>query len=431
MESTIFAPSTAPGRAGVGVMRISGPKAHDIGRTLVGTLPPSRMSGLRILRDPIDGSDIDQALVLVFDENASFTGEQVVEFQHHGSQAVTAKLVQVLSVQPNSRLAHPGEFTKRALDNGCLDLSQVEGLADLIDAETDEQRRQALRVMEGQLSRQVEAWRSNLLRAMALIEASIDFSDEDIPVDVLPEVKVLIGDVLSSLQKQLSGAKAAQQVRSGFEVAIVGRPNVGKSSLINRLSRRDVSLISEIAGTTRDIVEARLEIGGQLVTFLDTAGIRQTDDLVEGLGVERARQRAESADIRIFLLEATQTEPDNEIGVHDGDIILQSKDDEGTRNGISSHTEFGVEKLLDDLRNILAQSTSTSSLLIRERHRQAITEARDYLLQCADKLASGYMEIELLAEDVRATISRLDQLIGRINVEDVLGEIFSSFCIGK
>lgn len=250
-------------------------------------------------------------------------------------------------------------------------------------------------------------------------------------MDVFPEVKSLVSEVLQSMRVQLSGAKAAQQIRNGFEVAIVGRPNVGKSTLINRLSRRDVSLISDIAGTTRDIVEARLEISGQLVTFLDTAGLRETTDPVERLGVERAIDRAGAADLRIFLLDENQARPDETVQVAEHDIILRSKDDEGHHGGVSSHTDFGLDCLIGKIGQKLVNATENSSLLIRERHRVAMVASSNALIACHEMLSAEETGSELMSEELRLSISSLDKLVGRIGVEDVLGEIFSSFCIGK
>lgn len=431
MFDTIFAPATAPGRAGVGIIRVSGPLAHEVGIALCGSLPAARTSALRLLRDPRDSSVIDQALILSFDADASFTGEPVVEFHHHGSPAVLTQLMKVLGAFGGTRVAEAGEFTRRSLENGRLDLAQVEGLADLIDSDTDEQRRQALRVMDGELSRLVKTWRANLLRAIALIEATIDFADEDVPVDVFPEVRQLLTYVSAGMNGQLAGAKAAKQVRTGFEVAIVGRPNSGKSSLINKLSRRDVALISDIAGTTRDVIEVRLEVAGQLVTFLDTAGLRETSDVVEGLGVELAIKRATSADLRIFLLASDQDQPDDGVQPQSHDLIIYGKDDDGVRSGVSSHTGAGIDQLLDNIGRQLGDLTQGSSLLIRERHQQAMMTAVEYIGVALSSIKMDSFVTELIAEDVRSAIMALDKLIGQIGVEDVLGEIFSSFCIGK
>lgn len=299
---TIFALSTAPGRAGVAIIRISGSDARKALGHLNASIPEPRVASLRPLRS-IEGVLLDEAVVLFYPKNQSFTGEQTVEIQCHGSPAVVTAILAELSHMPQLRPADPGEFTRRALGNGRLDLAQVEGLADLLEAETEAQRRQALRVFSGELGRLAEGWRSDLVRALALVEATIDFADEDVPVDVAPEVRQLLEKTEKSLERQISGIHAAERVRAGFEVAIVGATNVGKSTLLNALAGRDAAITSEFAGTTRDVIEVRMDLSGLPVTFLDTAGFRETDDAVESIGIERARQRAERADLRVFLVE--------------------------------------------------------------------------------------------------------------------------------
>ena len=295
---TIYALATARGRAGVAVVRISGPRAHEAVAQLC-DLPPVRQARLRRLM--WQGDLLDEALVLTFDQH-SFTGEISSELHLHGSNAVVARVLQVLSVL-GLRMAEAGEFTRRALENGKLDLTQVEGLADLIDADTEAQRKQAVRVLSGAIGQKVEGWRQNLLRAAALIEATIDFADEDVPVDVTPEVRELIDSVLVDLHRETASA-ISERIRDGFEVAILGAPNAGKSTLLNALAGRDAAIISDIAGTTRDIIEVRMDIAGFAVTLLDTAGLRETDDVVESIGVSRAIARAAGADLRIFLLQS-------------------------------------------------------------------------------------------------------------------------------
>ncbi len=270
---TIFALASARGKAGVAVFRISGPQALAAGEVLVGHLPAPHRAGLR--RIVADGEVIDDGLVLVFPQGESFTGEPVVELQVHGSVAVAAALGRVLSAMPGLRLAEPGEFTRRALANGRLDLAQVEGLADLIDAETEAQRRQAERVLQGAVAERVAEWRKLLVRVTALVEATIDFADEDVPVNVAPEVEALLDRLGGELRREIAGSRVAERVRDGFEVAIVGAPNTGKSTLLNALAGREAALTSEVAGTTRDVIEVRMDLDGVPVTLLDTAGLHE------------------------------------------------------------------------------------------------------------------------------------------------------------
>jgi tRNA modification GTPase len=299
---TIFAMSSAQGKAGVSVLRVSGPQAFAACQKLCGDVPPRRVASLRVLSDA-DGGLLDQALVLTFAKGASFTGEDSVEFQVHGSIAVVSAVLNALAGMPDHRMADPGEFTRRALDNGCLDVAQIEGLSDLIDAETEVQRVQALRVLSGDLGTRAESWRRDLIRAAALIEATIDFADEDVPVDVSPEVSSLVSAVIEDLDREISGVGVAERIRTGFEVAILGAPNVGKSTLLNALAGRDAAITSDVAGTTRDVIEVRMDLRGLPVTLLDTAGLRDTTDRVEAIGVDRARTRAQSADLRVLLAE--------------------------------------------------------------------------------------------------------------------------------
>ena len=426
---TIFALASAPGKAGVAVIRISGPRALLAGQTLAGTLPPPRGSALRALRDR-DGSLLDHALILSFAERASFTGEETVELHLHGSIAVTSAVLQVLGDMDGLRMAEPGEFTRRALENGRLDLSQVEGLADLIDAETESQRRQALRVLSGDMGRMAESWRRDLIRAAALIEATIDFADEDVPVDVSPEVLDLIARVLTGLNAQIDGSGVAERIRTGFEVAIVGAPNVGKSTLLNALAGREAAITSEIAGTTRDVIEVRMDLGGLPVTVLDTAGLRDTEDKVEAIGIARARSRAETADIRIFLVQHGQNP---QMTPREEDIVVRAKADllDDRRGAVSGLSGEGIDVLVEMLRDRLAGRAAFAGIATRERHRVALGRARESLYAARALVETAPDRADLAAEELRSAARALDQLVGRINVENLLDEIFSSFCIGK
>jgi tRNA modification GTPase len=425
---TIFALASARGRAGVAVLRISGPLAHWATGQLC-PLPPIRQAGLRALRH--GGEALDQALVLVFSAPHSFTGEDSVELHLHGSIAVVAKVSEVLAQMNGLRLAEAGEFTRRAMDNGHLDLTQVEGLADLIDAESESQRKQALQVLSGAIAQKVAPWRADLLRAAALIEATIDFADEDVPVDVTPEVLGLLRRVQQDLGAEHARSGAAAAIREGFEVAILGAPNVGKSTLLNALAQREAAITSDIAGTTRDVIEVRMHVGGLLVTLLDTAGLRDSDDLVESIGIARAKQRADAADLRIFLLQAegevfdVTARPDDIMRLAKGDLVT------GDCMSVSGKTGEGVEVLLAEIASKLETRTSTAGVFSRQRHMLALTTAEAALNKAITALPRASDMPELIATEIRVALTALEGILGHIGVEDLLGEIFSSFCIGK
>lgn len=426
---TIFAQATAVGRAGVCVVRISGPQAHHIGIQMAGQLPAPRASALRMITDR-DGEFIDQALVLCFLGPESFTGEDVVEFHLHGSIAIIKRVLDELGQFDGARLAQPGEFTRRALENGRLDLVQVEGLADLIEAETEAQRKQALRVLSGDLGTKVEEWRKSLIRAAALLEATIDFADEDVPVDVSGEVKGLLSGVVQALDVEITGTQIAERIRSGFEVAIVGAPNVGKSTLLNRLAGRDAAITSNIAGTTRDVIEVRMDLGGLPVTLLDTAGIRESTDEIEALGIELALRRATDADLRVFLLEEGDNTP-FEPEVYD--IVLFAKADlrGDTLDSVSGVTGIGVDRLLLKIENELSDRASGAGLATHARHAVAMTRARTGICVASDLLNDGPDFYDIASAELRMGIHALEALVGRIDVENLLDEIFASFCLGK
>lgn len=425
---TIFALASAQGRAGVAVVRLSGPSAFAAVHALCGDIPEPRRASLRLIRD---GDDIlDQALVLTFTKGASFTGEESAEFHLHGSVATIRAVLVALGRQPDLRLAQPGEFTRRALENGRLDLTQVEGLADLIDAETEAQRRQAMRVLEGAVGRRAEVWRRDLIRAAALIEATIDFADEDVPVDVTPEVHALLTGVRADLSRELAGVGAAERIRDGFEVAIVGRPNAGKSTLLNALAGREAALTSEYEGTTRDVIEVRMSLGGLAVTLLDTAGLRASDDPVERMGIDRAINRAEQADLRIFLLDGEDAPM---LTPRSGDLIVQGKADRRLGSSglaVSGKTGQGLDLLLAAITDDLSARVTGAGIVVRERQRQAVQTAVAHLDRALAGLAGG-TAAELVADDLRRSIAALDSLVGRVDVEHLLDVIFASFCIGK
>lgn len=422
---TIFALASARGKAGVAVVRISGPEAHQAVISLSGPLPAARRASLRSL--VWDGQVLDEALVVAFDAGASFTGESSAELHVHGSLAVVQSVLRALGAQDGLRLAEAGEFTRRALENGRLDLAQVEGLADLIEAETEAQQRQALRILSGAVGRRAEGWRAKLIRAAALLEATIDFADEDVPVDVTPEVLDLVGTVLKDLRSEAAGSRAAERIREGFEVAIVGAPNAGKSTLLNALAGREAAITSEIAGTTRDVIEVRMEIGGHAVTLLDTAGVRDSVDAIERIGVERGLERARLADLRIFL----QTdEPIDGIVPLAGDIVTLAKADiHGS--GVSGLTGQGINELISEVSSRLADLTQGAGVITRERHRQFINRAIGAMESAQLELERATVRTEIVADELRAATRALEGLVGRVDVENLLDEIFATFCIGK
>ena len=426
---TIFALATAQGKAGVSIVRISGPDAEIALNALSSLTVPVGRPSVRSLIGK-DGIHIDEAMVLRFAKPHSFTGEDVVELHVHGSIAVVQAVLRELSTTENLRHADAGEFTRRALENNRLDISKVEGLADLIDSETEAQRMQALRVLSGELGNLTSYWRDKLVRAASLIEATIDFADEEVPVDVSDEVIDIIEEIRDSITKEINGSVIAERVRSGFEVAIVGAPNLGKSTLLNALAGREAAITSEIAGTTRDVIEVRMDLGGVPVTLLDTAGIRETNDVVEGIGVSRALDRASLADAIVYLYDDT-----SQLAAFEGDetvIRLRAKDDAGDYlDGISGHTGNGVERLVGLLTQRFADMTKDVGIATRERHRIAMQDALVHLLNAESIVQQGPEMYDIGAEELRISCRVLDTLIGRVDVESLLDEIFSSFCIGK
>ncbi|MBO9463833.1 tRNA uridine-5-carboxymethylaminomethyl(34) synthesis GTPase MnmE [Tropicibacter sp. R15_0] len=425
---TIFALASAPGKAGVSVLRVSGPKAAQSALSLAGVVPEPRVASLRKLRDQ-NGGVLDEALVLFFPAGASFTGEDVVEFQIHGSISVVQALLTEMRQMEGFRLAEAGEFTRRAMDNGRMDLTQVEALSDLIEAETEAQRQLALSVLSGNLSTKVESWRVGLVRAAALLEATIDFADEDVPVDVTAEVQDLLQAVSDGMNQELRGFEASERVRSGFEIAIVGPPNAGKSTLLNYLAGREAAITSEIAGTTRDVIEVRMNIGGFSVTLLDTAGIRQSTDILEKIGIERALDRARQADIRIHLVlgsEKTEFEP------LEGDIVCLAKADVPAEGfGVSGKTGNGVSNLLERVKHELSNRVQNSGLISRERQKNALIDGVRALDQAIILLPDGPELYDVISEELRSSARSLEVLLGRIDVENLLDEIFLNFCVGK
>lgn len=426
---TIYALASAAGRAGVSIVRLSGPQAWHVVDGLAAPRPLPRKAVLRTLRDET-GAFLDQALVLVFEEGRSFTGERVAEFHLHGSIAVQRAVLRAIGAFPGLRAAEPGEFTRRALETGSMDLTQVEGLSDLIDAETEVQRQQALKVLSGDLGARVQDWRRSLIRAASLLEATIDFADEDVPIDVSPEVRTLVATVLADVRKELAGLSVAERIRTGFEVAIIGPPNAGKSTLLNHLAGREAAITSDVAGTTRDVLEVRMDIKGLPVVILDTAGLRETTDTVEALGVARARDRAEQADLRVHLVPAGEFPI---VDVQESDLVLRAKQDEPADGiaGISGRTGQGVEALQTHIYHTLSERMQRVSLSSRERHRTMLVDGAKFLTDALDLLHEGPDLYDIVSENVRVAARRMESLLGYVDVEHLLDEIFVNFCIGK
>lgn len=426
---TIFALASAAGKAGVSVIRISGPNALTVSAQMGAKLGLHDRKLVRIyLRD---GSLIDEAFALSFGPGRSFTGEQVVELQTHGSPAIVNAVMGELQFY-GIRQAVAGEFTRRAMESGTLDLARVEGLADLIDAETEGQRQQAVRVFKGDLGKLSNGWRQKLVRAAALLEATIDFVDEDVPIDVYPEVRELVQSVSLEVRKEAEGVSIRERVREGFEIALIGPPNSGKSTFLNKLAGREAAITSDIAGTTRDVIEVRMDLDGLPVTVLDTAGLRESDDELENIGIQRGLDRARLADVRVHLApDGKFTETEYEYGI---DVRVRSKSDlshEKSEFFISAKTGEGVTELVDFIGEHLQSRVSSAGIATRRRHQESLRSADSSLQIVLTGLDVGDFPVDLLSDDLRQAIHSLDSLIGRVDVENLLDEIFSSFCIGK
>jgi tRNA modification GTPase len=413
---------------------VSGTHAFPAAAALTGRLPQPRTPALRWLRAPEGGGRLDQALVLAFRAPGSFTGEDIVEFQLHGGPAVCRSVLDALAGVAGLRPAEPGEFTRRALLNGRLDLAQVEGLGDLISAETAAQQRQALRMMDGALSRLGAAWGRELIGALAFVEASIDFADEELPADLLASAASGLDRVAEAMDRELATSRIAERIRDGFEVALIGPPNVGKSTLLNALAGREVALTSELAGTTRDVIEVRLDLDGLALTLLDTAGLREAGERIEVLGVERARRRAEAADLRIFLVDDRGEIPALGVERRADDIVALAKADcrpPAESLAVSGLTGAGIDRLLAAMASTLGERAATSGAIAHARQREAVQRARAAVAGASAELASPYARAEIAAEEIRTALRALDFLLGKVDVEAVLDVVFQSFCLGK
>lgn len=437
---TIFALATAPGRAAVAVIRLSGPGTEAALGAFAGRLPAPRMASLRRLR-AADGAVLDQALVLWFPGPDSYTGEDCAELQLHGGTAVVEAVERAL-LGYGLRLAEPGEFTRRAFENGKLDLAQAEGVADLVDAQTAAQARQALAQVGGALSQRHEIWREQLLEALSMLEANVDFPDEELPDDVAARARPPLVSLIADLEQARSDADRGRRVREGYRIAIIGAPNAGKSSVLNALVGRDAAIVTATPGTTRDVVEIPLEMAGYRVLIADTAGIRETGDEVEAEGVRRAAAWAGAADLRLWIVDGSASDGSWRLArslAQPGDLALLNKSDLPAGNdaaalsdalAISTRSQLGLAPLREAIVNRVVADLDGSEFpaATQARHTALLDLARDHLERAIGALAGTP---ELAAEDVRLAIRALARVSGAIGAEDVLGAVFGKFCIGK
>lgn len=447
MSETFCALATAPGRAAVAVVRINGPDAFAALSSLAGKIPTPRRAALRRLRHPTSGESLDEALVLAFPGPSSFTGDDLAELHLHGGQAVVAAVLQALA-DLDVRMAEPGEFTRRAFENGKLDLSRAEAIADLVDAETSAQRRQALGQLGGALDLKYSTWRATLIEALAFIEAQIDFPDEEVP----PEVAARARRPLEQLRQEMEAALGevrGERVREGFRIALVGAPNAGKSSLLNALAGRDAAIVTPIPGTTRDVIEVPAVLGGYKALLADTAGLRDTTDPIEQEGVRRARAWAEDADLRLWVVDQSMfhVEHPPQGLLRAGDWLVLNKGDLDVSEAVtglemeaaaqswrisrlSALASSDVDAMRADLASHVADELSGAEFpgATRLRHREALSGAVESLDRALAQLAS---DAELAGEDVRLAARALQRITGRIDPDAVLDQIFATFCLGK
>ncbi len=454
---TIFALSSGPGVSGIAVVRISGKKTKEIVKSLTNKgLPEPRVATLRKINKINTSELIDEGIILWFPGPESYTGEDMAEIQVHGSKAVVDALHSSLSDVENCRLAEPGEFTKLAFQNGKINLLKAESIADLISSETEIQRQQAIKIMNGKSANQFNFLREKLLKILSHVEAKIDFPDEDLPNNILNEIKNSSDEVINKIKKILNDQKVGERIREGFKIAIVGPTNAGKSSLMNHLSNRDVAIVSEIAGTTRDVIETHLNINGYPVIISDTAGIRDSKDEIEKKGIKLALQKAEESDLKIVVLhpENLDFKPFLEDSNSENTIVVLNKSDIklGKPPGIGNyfrfnhlgknlkdikiiHTSIKEEKNLVDLINVIKEKlknkfiSSDDILITRERHRQHLHQCLDHLNNFNQK--KEIEDFDKAAEDLRLATRHLGMIVGKVDVEEILGSIFNDFCIGK
>ena len=442
---TIYALSTGPGLSGVAVIRISGPDTQEVIKNLTKSdLPIPRLATIKKYNKISTNELIDEGILLWFPGPHSYTGEDMAEFHIHGSRAVIAAMHASISKIENCRLAEPGEFTKIAFQNGKINLLKAESISDLISSETEIQRQQAIKIMSGKSSEKFNFLREKLLKILTNVEAKIDFPEDDLPEDVIKNIKTDSEKIREEIQKILNDQKVGERIREGFKIAIVGPTNVGKSSLLNYLSKRDVAIVSEIAGTTRDIIEAHLNIDGYPVVVSDTAGIRESKDEIEEKGIKLALKRAEDADLNIILLEPKSVDFTSFLDdfVDEKGIIVVNKSDLGTGNidekikkynpiNISIKEEKNLDKLINSIKEKLKDKfiTSKDILITRERHRENLEQCFFHLKNFEEK--NDKKDFDKAAEDLRLATRYLGMIVGKVNVEEILESIFSDFCIGK
>jgi tRNA modification GTPase len=434
LSDTIYALSTAAGRAGLAVVRVSGGQARHALESLTGLTDPKPRHATRVQLRNRSGDVIDDALTLWFPAPASFTGEDIAEFHIHGGRAILEALFAALGALPGLRPAEPGEFTRRAVQNGKLDLTRAEALADLIDAETESQRRQALRQYEGSLAALYDGWRDRLIRAAAWAEASIDFAEEEVPDDALTQSRQAVAAITAEIRVHLDDSRRGEIIRNGVHLTLFGQVNAGKSSLLNALARRDVAIVSPTPGTTRDVIEIHLDLGGYAVIVSDTAGLRPPGEAVEAEGVRRALQRVRTADITVLVLDGTASDPRAGLPDVEPDLTVWNKADLPWPEShgdlaISAKTGQGLDELVRSLTKIIQQhleSKTNSPILTRARHRHALEEAT---IALARALAAP--DQELMSEDLRLALRALGRITGRVDIEDLLDVVFRDFCIGK
>tara|TARA_B100000287_G_scaffold85807_1_gene78407 strand:- start:103 stop:1434 length:1332 start_codon:yes stop_codon:yes gene_type:complete len=442
---TIYALSSGPGTSGVAIIRISGPETSVVIKSLTGKeMPKPRMATLRKINNINNSELIDEGIILWFPGPESYTGEDMAEIHVHGGKAIILAIQREISNLKNCRLAEPGEFTKIAFQNGKINLLKAESIADLISAETEIQRLQAVKIMQGKSSEKFNQLREKLLKILSFVEAKIDFPEEDLPEENLKKIKKDSSDVLKEINKILSDQKVGEIIREGFKIAILGPTNAGKSSLLNNLSNREIAIVSEIAGTTRDVIEAHLNIDGYPVIISDTAGIRDSKNEIEKKGIKLSLKKAENADLKLVVVDAKNIDlsgffndllrNDAILVVNKSDLLKGKLEPEVAKHNhvlISLKDNLNLDKLILKIKKILKTKfiSEKDILITRERHRQHLLQCADYLKNFQDK--NDQKDFDKAAEDLRLATRHLGMIVGKVDVEEILGSIFNDFCIGK